>query len=156
MNFAWRAAHSPVYFCCSTTTEWRPLHLLLEQAARLVRSNGALELMKYSHVLDANADNLAVARADGTPMPDGVEPFAPLKKRVLALEAFAHDTLGDDAHESLRQSVVAICNHYRSFVKMVCDFNESNPPQAYAELVVIVNGRVVEHAAAASPTLSTA
>ena len=95
-----------------------------------MRSNDVVELLSRSHKLDDGADNFAVVRADGTPMPEGVEPFAPLKKRVLALEAFASDTLVDNSHEQIRRSVTAVCNHYRSFVKMICDFDASNPLQA--------------------------
>jgi hypothetical protein len=111
--------------------EWRPLDLLLVQPERLVRASDANELLNRAHMLDGSDDNLAVVRADGTPMPEGVEPFAPLKKRVHALEAFASDTLGDDAHKQIRRSVIAVCNHYRSFVRVVCNYDESNPSQAY-------------------------
>lgn len=130
--------------------EWRPLDLLLEQPERLVRPTEISELMYHRHILDTARDNLAVNRTDGTDMPHGAEPFAPLRTRVQDLEEFATSTLRREACEPLRQSVLRICDHYRTFVRTVCNFDKDHPPTMYVELCL--NSLLWRHVLTQAPT----
>jgi hypothetical protein len=128
--------------CGGWGTGPRPLELLLEQPARLLRFDEASrdELKQHKHVPDPALDNLGVVRVTGTPTE--AEPFAPLRKRVAALELLVLEVLtptdpdgpGGSAAElqtQLHASIHAISAHYREYVRRVCAFDHAAPPESH-------------------------
>ena len=111
----------------------KPLDLLLEQPARLIRrpekDSSVLDLKHYDFV--PTEDRLGVARRDGTPLTSSCEPFAPMRKRVRELKLVANqDVLG----ASIQESVYRICEHYRKYVVMICDFDKRSDPDGFVDL----------------------
>ena len=82
-----------------------------------------------------------VHRVDGTNVPAGVEPFAPLRKRVVALERLASDATAAFAElgQQLAMAIATICDNYRWFVRAVCNFDVARPPRSHtlADLLAV-------------------
>jgi hypothetical protein len=131
-----------------------PLDLLLEQPSRLVRPGVVVDLSSHRHcVIDGDCGNgapgfsiaqLDAANGSATTLPEADQPFTPMRIRAEKLEALAaqieHDNVGSSGgggggghgHSSLWQRVGAalraICDHYRQYVRLVCDLDPAAPP----------------------------